>query len=206
MKTFYSLIVLTLCIQMSSAKTPVKSKLVDNVSDTMIAYTFFMQEDPKFVDILSYPISSNITKKDLMLLKQFNQMFPKRIKTNVKYRQVHNHCQKVSHHTYKIKAHKKGWLTSIEKFLTVTAKNHDTAHAIGKDAGRLYIICLETAESKTCTKDTKDFKFDGCKAIELKMNDEFLVEKYRVNDSMELKKVTPYNERKSKDKSSVISK
>jgi len=182
------------------------AKLVDNVTDTMIAYTFFMQEDPKFVDILSFPISSNITKKDLMLLKQFNQMYPKKIESNEKYRQVHDRCQKVSHHTYKIKARKKGWLTNIEEFFTVTSKNHDTAHAIGKDAGRLSIICLETAESKTCDKNVKNFKFDGCKAIEIKMNDEFLVAKYRVNDSMEMKRVNVQSSDKSSRGSKVSEK
>jgi len=184
----------------SSAKT------VDNVSDTMIAYTFFMQEDPMFVDILSYPVSSNITKEDLMLIKQFNQMYPKRIETNVKYRQVADTCQKVSHHTYQIKSHKKGWLTNIEDFLRVTTKNHDTAQVLGKDAGRLFIICLENTKSKTCDADVKKFKFEGCKAIEIKMNDDYLVAKFKVNDSMELKRIDVQPSNNSSSGAKVISK
>ena len=170
--------------------SPIQAKDLDNVSDGMIIYTFFVQEDAKFVNALHFPISSNITKDDLVLLKYLNQMYPQKDKEEVEYRDIGaNKCQKITNSIYTIKAIRKGWLTTVEQLASGRVKNHMSAHHLGKDAGVFSTICIEEGNFSCGSKGIKEFNFKGCKAISLEMNEDFIVAKYKVNDSMEMKRI-----------------
>ena len=182
------------------------SQNLNNVPAYMLAHVIVMTENPTFINSIIYPASSDLTKEELMLIKNHNQMFPVEKKVDITYKEDNLKCQKISNYYYDIKATKKGFLTKVEDLFSVTTKNHDTARLLGNKAGALHVMCIDEIAGSCGSKRIKEFNFKGCKAISLKMELEYLVHRYEhVNDSNQLKELpSPAKERKERKGSTVI--